>query len=141
MAQLTAEHNFGEALKIRQAVGRAMLLQTGNEQISAKENLVQRLEEILTLLLPTPRHIRPNLAKFIDMAVDIAKEMTEEQVLFRSFMANFGEAKDDATMHVADEDQSGPVAMCTFPGFEKKVEAGECILFFKACAELETVFL
>ena len=138
--QLIAEHDFTKASIVRQAVGRGILHLCKSEQTSAKLNLVENLETTLTRLLPKPNNMHSKLVDFVEKAVGVSNDMSEEQGAFRCFMATSGEIAPESTVHIADDQQRGPVLMCTFPGFEKEIEFHERKPFLKAVAELESTF-
>lgn len=130
-----------EGSTTRQAIGRGILHLCKAEQARTKDELVEKLETTLSCLLPKPNDIHLKLVEFMEKAVEISNDMSVEQCLFRCFMANQGEEVREDRVHVVDEEQNGPVFMCTFPGFEKEIEHGKRKPFLKAVAELESAFV
>lgn len=47
--------------------------------------------------------------------------MTEEQAIYRCFIPDCGETFDEEVMEVHNEQPSGKVLMCTFPGLDRLI--------------------
>jgi hypothetical protein len=143
---LTIEADFSKALMFRQALGQAEVRQLrGRTQESAKSKLVARIEETIKPLLPRPIDIQPMVSKIVDLAVNSANEMTEEQAMFRCVMIEAGRPPSESSVQIAGEGQSGNVFMCTFPMFARLVRdegKGKLVPVYvvKACVELESAF-
>jgi hypothetical protein len=130
---------------VKQAIGRGLLrhLELSHEYL--KRAMVQSLDQILTLLLPTPYKLLPRIEKTIDMAVELKNEMVCEQGLFEWRMIRSEEPFSPQIMEFSPEEQSGAVFVCTFPGlFKTDYDADGRVVdlvLTKANVELESLFL
>ena len=126
----------------RQAFGRAILSQVSHDQDNEKEKVARKLSSALLLLLPKPLDLSPMIMRIMDRAVTLANEMVTEQCLFQCFMVKTG-TKSNERIRVEDINQTGPVLLCTFPGFGKTVRDGEketFVCLVKATVDLDSAF-
>lgn len=130
---------------VKQAIGRGLLRHLEPSHESLKRAMVQSLDQILTLLLPTPYKLLPRIEKTINMAVELKNEMVCEQGLFEWRMIRSEEPFSPQIMEFSPEEQSGAVFVCTFPGlFKTDYDADGRVVdlvLTKANVELESLFL
>jgi hypothetical protein len=120
----------------------------------AKTHLLQRKEEgiagisgILLRLLPklaTDGTVKSAVTKIVDKAVLFKNLITEEQVLYDCFWVDCGSVFEEECVDVVEEDPSGKVLLCTFPGLCRTIKEGDKIseiTVVKASAILESSFV
>jgi hypothetical protein len=81
--------------------------------------------------------------EIVRMAVTMQQEMTAEQGLFWCKWVENGSDPITERVKVVDQSQKGKVALCTFPGFWKRVQQEQCEKWIPIAfprAELESVF-
>jgi len=136
------EQSVTKVLTVRQTIGKALLYHHESTQKATRDNLIVNLEEILRLLLPTTRDIRPKVRELVKRAIQIAHLITCEQALFNCDLCHGGSQFKGDVMYLPDENQRGRVFMCTFPYFGKRLlqngrERAHCL--FPASVELESI--
>lgn len=112
----------------------ALLDELKEIQKSAKDQLVTKIENMLKLLIPKDDYsdLHEDIYDFVDKAIKLANEMSEERTMFQCFMADQGKKPDEAIIETLD--QTGLVWMCTFPGLA--VQREKRVILVKASAEL-----
>ena len=130
MESLTLGHDFSKLLMIRQAIARAVLKSCKNDIAGWREDCVRELVDLLSQLLPKSKvkDISTNVIKFLDTAIQLKNEMTEEQAVYRCYMLAYGELVTNAQLNIGDEEGlKGAMFLCTFPGLQRFVlnEEGE----------------
>jgi hypothetical protein len=89
--------------------------------------LKRRLSEDLAITLNLfPPHlpiesICRDLRTFIDRAVEIANEKTEEKAIFHCFLAEYGHEIDGNMDYVGENDDEVTAGMSHFPGFQREI--------------------
>jgi hypothetical protein len=109
---------------IRQAIAQSVLYSCKKELPVKQSACVTSLTDLLCGLLPAskPKDIESGVAKFIDRAVKLKYDMTEEQAVYRCFLVDNGQAIDEKFLSVPDERYVGCVVfLCTFPGLQRMV--------------------
>lgn len=121
--KLTIGHNYDKILMIRQAIGRGALKAGNQKADSHPSHKKDSLAAIFCRVFPElpPKDLEDALTNFVDKAIALKSEMTEEQAIIRCFMVHRGQsvAEDLVTTGELDEATTGKVLMCTFPGLEK----------------------
>jgi hypothetical protein len=102
------------------------------------------LVEALTLLIPTANLLLP-VQRTVRSALEIANATSLENALYQFYLAERGAPSDDDTrIEIADEEQTGSVLLCTFPGLRrlrKDDEDMSYVYILKAKVELESAFI
>jgi hypothetical protein len=110
---------------IRQAIARGVLKSCERSASDCRETCIEELVDILSLILPKTKvksDIRPSAVKFIEAAIQLKNQMTEEQAVYRCFMLAYGESVTNANLNIGDEEiVGGIVFLCTFPGLQRIV--------------------
>ena len=90
------------------------------------------------------KDLGPMVVAIIDEAVDLSNQMAEEQAIFVCQMPKTGSfPNENPNIRVADENQTGRVFMCSFPGFGRRiVDDGQerVVWLVKTNAELQSGF-
>jgi hypothetical protein len=73
-------------------------------------------------LLPKsrPGDLREGFTRFLDKALALKKEMTQEQAVYRCFMIQCGHQVSDVEVDLGD-DNGGTLLVCTFPGLTRHI--------------------
>lgn len=139
------DSNLSQVVSVRHALARAVSFQlqhSGRIDI-AKANLVDVIERTLFHLYPESSDIRQMASKIVTMAVATQGEMIVEPGLFWCKWVDIGSDPVNERAKVVDESQKGKVALCTFPGFWKRVRQDKCenwIPIILPWVELESMF-
>jgi hypothetical protein len=138
------EREFSKVLMLRQIMGRAVLSQVRPSQTHGKEALVNDLSAMLSLFGPRRLNLNPMVVAIVDEAVDLSNQMAEEQAIFVCQMPKTGTLpNENPNIRVADENQTGRVFMCSFPGFGRRIidDGQEKVVWLvKTNAELQSGF-
>ena len=107
-----------------------------------KEEIVAGLSGILRLLLPdaTDGTVEFVVGRIVDNAVQFKSFITEEQALYDCFWVDCGAQFKEELVEVVEEEPSGKILLCTFPGLARTVKEDDkisTITVVKASAILE----
>jgi hypothetical protein len=121
--KLTIGHNYDKILMIRQAIGRGALKAGNQKADSHPSHKKHSLVAIFCRVFPElpPKNLEDALTNFIDKAIALKSEMTEEQAVIRCFMVQKGQSVTEDLVNTGELEEvtTGKVLMCTFPGLEK----------------------
>ena len=68
------------------------------------------------------KNTQTNVVKFVDSAIQLKKQMTEEQAIYRCFLLACGTTVTNAEIDIDDEESSNRTMLfCTFPGLHRLV--------------------
>ena len=107
---------------IHQAIGRGALRFAG-ENAERRQETVGELQTVVSGLLPlaAKEAIDSFAAKVVDLAINLKKAMVEEQALYQVFWVDCNEQFQEHRVEVVDDEPSGRVLLCTFPGLERMI--------------------
>ena len=110
-----------------------------------RTEVMVELGDFLYKLLPraTPEAIGEVVLRIVDKAIYLKNAMSEEQALYHCFWINYGEEHNENCTEVANEDETGRVLLCTFPGLARTIKKDNevsDVLVVKARAMLESAF-
>ena len=77
--------------------------------------------EPLNLIFPEHRHLRDMTTKIIEPAIALANEFSQERDLFHCYFIEAGRERLDLEGFIEDNDEDGPIMLCTFPGLARKI--------------------
>jgi len=102
---------------------------------------VEQLQIVLRHLLPvaTDVSLQTFSTKILDLAGTLKAGMMEEQALYQVFWVGCREAYQENRINVVDDNPSGPVLFCTFPGLER-VDQDRDVTVVKASGLLRHAF-
>lgn len=129
---------------IHQTIGRGLLRFTREEFTPRVVEITSHLAEVLKLLLPQSPQTAIDIAanEFVDKSINLKKAMVEEHTLYHCFWIDSGDEFQETRVEVTDEEPTGRVLICTFPGLARTIkedkELSEVIVV-KASATLESV--
>lgn len=109
---------------IHQNKGRGAIRLAKTHRKQRKEEVVAGLSGILLRLMlqTTDGTIGPVVTKIVEKAVQLKDLITEEQALYDCFWADCGSEIQEELVEVGEEDPSGKVSLCTFPGLSRTVK-------------------
>jgi hypothetical protein len=109
---------------IRQAIAIGVLKSCEKNVSSRREECIQELVDTLFLLFPVSKlkDINTNVTKFVDSAIRLKNQMTEEQAIYRCFLLSCDATVTNAHIDLDDERISyRTMLFCTFPGLQRFV--------------------
>ena len=139
------EKQFSNVLMVHQAIGRGAKQFSQESTVARRTDVMVELGDLLCKLLPRATHeaIGETVLKIVDKAIYLKTAMSEEQALYHCFWIDYGEEYKENFTEVANEDETGRVLLCTFPGLARTIkkdnEVSE-VLIVKARAMLESAF-
>ena len=139
--KLILEPQFSNALLVRQRLGRGALHASQSNQGLAKKELVKKLVDTLTLLLPKSGNqtsidgLHKRIDGLVGRAVDVANEMCEEEAIFQCFVDDLGLETSGAVVDLNSSIQGAKVEFCTFLGLKSKISKAEDRIVFKESAD------
>jgi hypothetical protein len=89
-----------------------------------REKDVAELSEIINILFvkSKPKDNNDIIRKFIDRAITLKKQLTEEQAVYRCYFHDCGQSVADLWVDIGeDHSQPVPVLLCMFPGLARHV--------------------
>lgn len=106
---------------IRQAIARGVLSSCEPLVSAIREEAIEQVSSVLVILLKQrPKDIKGGVAKLIDAAIKLKKEMAGERGIYRVFLICSGDRVLQDQINTGDEGQSGEtLLMCTFPGLKQ----------------------
>lgn len=106
---------------VHQAVGRGTLFLANDKVDQVRRDTVLNLAHLLSILLPKSEDetILQIVGKIVDRAVNLKMAMTEEQALFRCYWIDCGKEFNDDLVEVTEDQTSGRIFVCTFPGLAR----------------------
>lgn len=102
---------------IHQSLGRSTLKYLQSHGQEQEYQIKERLKRILQLFLPktSDQDIDKGAAKFVNKAIALKRDVTEEQALYQFYWINSGDNFDWKSMEMAANEGKGLVALCAFP--------------------------
>ena len=125
---------------VHQALGRGVARFLGENKDGYK-GIVIELQGILRQLLPTTTDVALEVfaKKVVTLAVAFKAAMMEEQALYQVFWVGCRKMFQENRIDVVDENPSGYVLLCTFPGLERVNQDSE-VTVVKASGLLRSAF-
>lgn len=121
---LILDHDYNKLLMIRQSIARGVLASSEKLAPAAREEAIKKFPELLHYLLPKsrPGDLRDGVTKFMDKALALKKEMTQEQAVYRCFMVGCAQPVSEVEVDIGDDGLvSGTLLLCTFPGLMRLI--------------------
>ena len=130
---------------VHQATGRGAVQFSQESAAIRRTEIMVEFGNLLVRLLPrsTQETISETVLKIVDKAIYLKKAMSEEQALYRCFWIDYGEEYNENCTEVTNEDETGRVLLCTFPGLARTIKKDNQVsdvLVVKARAMLESAF-
>jgi len=130
---------------VHQAIGRGAGQFSPESGTARRTQVMVELGNLLSRLLPrcTPETVSETVLRIVDKAIYLKKTMSEEQALYYCFWNDYGEEYKENYVEVMNEDETGSVFLCTFPGLARTIKKDNHVsevLVVKARAMLESAF-
>jgi hypothetical protein len=141
ISKLITEPQFSNVLLVHQALGRGLVKFVAKQE-DLRDKVVEELQVVLSTLLPNVAYdvILPYAKKIVKMAIDVKEEMSQEQALYHVDWVRCQEPFQEGRMDVLDENPSGTILFCLFPGLIRKMK-DEHITVVPAIAKLRSAFV
>jgi hypothetical protein len=110
---------------IHQSLGRSALKYLRSHNQEPECQIKERLTSILKLFFPktSDQDIDRGAAKFVNKAIALKRDATEEQALYQFYWINSGNKFNWESMEMAASECKGLVALCTFPGLARTIKS------------------
>lgn len=141
------EKCFSNVLMIHQSKGCAAMRLANSHVKQRKEEVAAGITGILLMFLvkgTEEESVRSVVQRIVEKAVQVKNAITVEQALYECFWVDCGEEFKEEVVDVVEEEPTGKILLCTFPGLGRTVKEGDnisSVTVVKASATLESSFV